>query len=85
MNPPMSPRQIGLLLEELCVDLGFCLRPDEKARLIHEPPANVDEFTDAVIRAEKIDPHTDIPTHLRREVKQRVTKYFRIGEDESVA
>ncbi len=49
MNSQMSPRQIELLLEELCVVLGFCLPPDANVRLMHEPPTDVDAFTDAVI------------------------------------
>jgi len=85
MNPPKSPRQIELLLEELCVDLGFCLPPDAQMRLIHEPPADVDEFTDAVIRAEGLDPHADIPTHLRRDVRQRVARCFTVRKDQHVA
>ena len=85
MNPPMSSRQIELLLEELCIDLGFCLPPDVQAQLIHEPPADVDEFTDAVIRAEGLDPYTGIPTHLRRDIRQRVTRCFKVREDEHVA
>ena len=85
MNPKTSQRRIDLLLQELCVDLGFCLPPDAQTRLIHEPPADVDEFTDAVIRAEGLDPNADIPTHLRRDIRQRVTKYFRVGQDDYVA
>ena len=85
MNPPASSRQIERLLEELCVDLGFCLSPEAQAPLIHEPPTDVEEFTDAVIRAEKLDPYTDIPTHLRRAVRQRVTKCFSARKDEHVA
>ena len=49
MNSQMSPRQIELLLEELCVVLGFCLPPEANVRLMHEPPTDVDAFTDAVI------------------------------------
>jgi hypothetical protein len=37
MDSPIPARQIELLLEELCVDLGFCLPPDAKAHLILKP------------------------------------------------
>ena len=78
----MSPPYVEALLAELCVALGFCLPPDEQARLRASAPADVDEFTDALIRAEGLDPHTDIPRHLRRDVRARVAEHFRKAEDE---
>ena len=78
----MSPRQIAFLLEELCVDLGFCLRPEAQARIQEKPEADVDSFTDAVIRAEGLDPQVDISLNLRRKVKAVVVKHFRAAENE---
>ncbi len=78
----MSPPQVEALLAELCVVLGFCLPPDEQARLRESPPNDVDAFTDAVIRAEGLDPHADIPRHLRRDMRARVAEHFRKAEDE---
>ena len=78
----MSPAQIEALLYELCVVLGFCLPPKEHLRFQSEPPADVDAFTDAVIRADGLDPYADIPLHLHRDVKARVAKHFRAAEDE---
>jgi hypothetical protein len=82
MERRLSPRQVEFLLEELCVDLGFCLPPDANAQLMREPPTNVDAFTDAVIRAEGFEPHAGIPKKLHRDVRNRVTKYFEQAEDE---
>ena len=81
MNFKMSPAQIDALLYELCVVLGFCLPPKEHLRFQSEPPADVDAFTDAVIRADGLDPYA-IPRHLRRDVRARVAKHFRDAEDE---
>ena len=81
MNVQLSPFQVESLLYELCVVLGFCLPPDEQARLLESPPTEVDAFTDAVIRAEGLDPYA-IPRHLRRDVRGRVVKHFRDAEDE---
>lgn len=81
MGSQMSSRHVELLLEELCVALGFCLAPDANARLRTEPPMDVDEFTDALIRAAGLDPSTDIPIHLRRDVRTRVADHFRRAED----
>jgi len=78
----MSPPQAEALLAELCVVLGFCLPPDEQVRLRESPPTDVDAFTDAVIRAEGLDPHVDIPRHLRRDVRARVAEHFRKAGDE---
>jgi hypothetical protein len=78
----MSPKQVAALLSELCVDLGFCLPPDKQAHLQNEPPIEVDAFTDAIIRAEGLDPYADIPLKLRRDVRARVTKHFGLAEDD---
>jgi hypothetical protein len=44
------------LLDDLCVGLGYCLPPDDKQRIIADPPPTIDAFTDAVIEAEGRDP-----------------------------
>lgn len=78
----MSSAQVEALLYELCVVLGFCLPPDAQARLRESPPTDVDAFTDAVIRAEGLDPHADIPLHMRTDIRARVAEHFRKAEDE---
>lgn len=44
-----------MVLDELCMVLGFCLGPAENARLCAEPPAGVDAFVETVIRSEGLD------------------------------
>jgi hypothetical protein len=63
----------GMLLDQLCVDLGYCLPPDERIRLIDDPPQTVDAFTDAVIAAEGRDPVL-IDKASRQEVRRVVAK-----------
>jgi hypothetical protein len=58
------------LLDELCVELGFCLPSREQARLLQSPPTDPDEFTNAVFAAEGMDPH--LFPDLRSEVSIRV-------------
>jgi hypothetical protein len=82
MEFQLSPKQVEALLYELGVVLGFCLPLDAKARLMQEPPADTDEFTDSVICAEGLDPHADIPLHLRRDIRARVAKHFKAAEDQ---
>jgi hypothetical protein len=47
---------VARLLNDLCVRLGYCLPPGDQQRLIDDPPTSVDEFTDAVVAAEGLDP-----------------------------
>ena len=82
MGFQLSPAQVEGLLDELCVVLGFCLPPGEQARLREFPPTDVDEFTDAVIRAEGLDSCADIPRRLRGDMRARVAEHFRKAEDE---
>ena len=74
MKPPLRPKQIAYLLEELCVELGFCLPPDEHARLQNWPPDDIDAFTDEVFRAEGVDPLAN--RQLRHQGRARVAKCF---------
>ena len=54
----LSPTKLKALLYHLCVKYGFCLRRDEYERLCADPPNEVTSFTDAVYRAEGLDPAT---------------------------
>jgi hypothetical protein len=69
-----NPSEIGLLLAELCVKLGFCLPPEEQATLEGSPPPGVDALTDAVLLAEGFDPQ-HIGAELRQQVRDVVAKY----------
>ena len=62
------------LLDELCVDLGFCLPPAEQAHLRQAPLVDVDQFTDAVFVAEGLSP--DEHKDLRSLVRVRVDRFF---------
>jgi hypothetical protein len=67
---------VEALLDELCVRLGVCLPPDAKEALVANPPGEVEAFTDAVIRAEGMDPVL-IDSGLRRSIREMVD--VRIG------
>lgn len=72
---PSKPVDVARLLDDLCVRLGFCLAPEERARLREMPPHDVDSFTDAVFRAEHMDPLLD--KQLRKRVREVVAQAFR--------
>lgn len=82
MNFKMALEKIHTLLTELCVVFGFCLPADAIARLKSDPPANADEFTDAVIHAEGLDPYAEIPLNMRRDIRNRVVRHFKDVENE---
>jgi hypothetical protein len=67
---------VDRLLDGLCVDLGFCLPPEEKDRLMTSPPNTAEAFTDAVFLAEGMDPLL-ADRHLWRQVRNRVREAFR--------
>jgi len=67
-------RRVQRLLDELCVDLGYCLPPVARDRLCREPSLDPNAFVDAVFRTEGLDPHPS--GRLRRQVKDKVTKPY---------
>jgi hypothetical protein len=61
------------LLNDLCVDLGFCLPAEASQRLIGWPDPDPTAFADAVFEAEGLaGPERDL--HLYREVRRRVAE-----------
>ena len=82
MSIKLTSPQVSNLLNELCVELGFCLSPSECARLENEPPNDIDLFTDEVFRSEGLDPHSDL--NLRRQVYSRISTHFKAAEDAAI-
>ncbi|UUW89848.1 hypothetical protein ABFU82_14210 [Nocardioides sp. WV_118_6] len=63
------------LLDDLCVRLGYCLSPDDQQTILGALPASVDDFTDAVIVAEGLDPLL-MATEQRQQVRRLVASAF---------
>jgi hypothetical protein len=78
MTHMLSPTELEWLLYDLCVKYGFCLKPDEYRRLCADPPSEVTAFTDAVYRAEGLDP-TTADRRVYRLVHDAVERAFRRG------
>jgi hypothetical protein len=74
----LSPTQLEALLYHLCVEYGFCLHPDKRRRLCADPPSGVTAFTNAVYRAEGLDPAT-ADQRVYRLVLGAVAEAFRRG------
>jgi hypothetical protein len=71
----LTPEQVDELLFDLCVDLGFCLRPEHNDRLMRDPPADVQSFARAVLVAEGMNPEKARPG-LIRAVEKRIELSF---------
>lgn len=72
----LTGRDVVVLLDELCLRLGFCLRRDQYQRLAADPPPNAREFVDEVFRCEGLDPEA-ADRHLYRQVRDIVVKAYR--------
>jgi hypothetical protein len=68
----MDPTEVRQLLDELCVDLGFCLPPSAKSQLEQEPPDQAEAFARAVFIAEGLNPDS-ADLHLFRQVRSRIS------------
>jgi hypothetical protein len=72
----LTDHEVLRLLDKLCIELGFCLPPAEIERLANDPPVDVLRFTDAVFRAEGLNPEL-ADRHLYRQVRDSVAQAFR--------
>jgi hypothetical protein len=55
----------------------LCLPPDDEQQIRDSPPDGLDDFTDAVMTAEGLDP--SLNKQLRRQVREVVVKWFARG------
>ncbi|GAA4078810.1 hypothetical protein [Actinomadura miaoliensis] len=73
-TPQLSPEEVASLLYDLCVELGFCLSPEDQAALRTSPPTDVDSFAEAVFQAEGMNPSAN--EHLWHQVRHMVARAF---------
>jgi hypothetical protein len=73
--------ELEYLLENLCVELGFCLQGEAYNRLIENPPPDIASYTDAVFRAEGLDPRL-ADRKLYSQVRTRVEQAFERASSE---
>ena len=77
----LDATEVESLLSKLCVDLGFCLSPEEENQLLKAPPIDVDTFTDTVFLAEGIDPEY-ADRQLYRRVRAIISQAFQKHHDQ---
>lgn len=78
VNDIPTADDIETLLEMLCVELGICLQGETYDRLVDSPPSSAAAFTDAVFRAQGLDPASNGKLH--RQVQFRVSQVFDRGD-----
>jgi hypothetical protein len=72
----MSPTEVRQLLDELCVDMGFCLPPLARSQLEQMPPGEADAFARAVFVAENLNPEV-ADRQLFHQVRDRIADAMR--------
>jgi hypothetical protein len=70
-------KEIRSFLDEICVDLGFCLPLQDIEKLVARKNYEVDEFVRELFLAEDMNP--DLELNLFRQVKRRFTDRFGSG------
>lgn len=72
----MKPTEVRVLLDKLCIELGFCLPPLIKHQLEQTPPDDANEFARVVFTAEGMDPDS-ADLHLFRQVRRYIAEAMR--------
>lgn len=74
-RPPKTMYEaLDFLLYDLCVDLGFCLPPEDNARICASESWDVDAFTAEVFRVEGMDPNEHLA--IERQMRSRFVEMF---------
>jgi len=68
------PEALDFLLYDICVELGFCLPPQDHARICATEVWDADAFTEEVFRVEGMDP--DEHLKWKREIRNRFIDMF---------
>lgn len=71
-------KSIENLLDNICVQLGFCLPPTEQEKIASQNSWQATEFAMAVISAEGLNPEYE--KKWVKEISSRFTSYFGSSE-----
>jgi hypothetical protein len=74
MTPRDERTRVRHLLEELCTELGFCSAARDPMRFLALVAQGADEFADAVLSAEGLDPKSE--KRLASQVQSLVRQHF---------
>ncbi|HEY3783903.1 MAG TPA: hypothetical protein VGL55_01325 [Steroidobacteraceae bacterium] len=73
----LSPMEVQSLLNKLCIDAGFYLRPQAQEKLRTDPPTDPTAITNAVFLAEGLNPEL-AERGLHRGVHEAVVNFWRL-------
>ena len=76
MHHQMYPARVEGFLHDLCVVLGICLDANQRQSLLDDPPAEIEAFADAAMRAEQLDPNNPKWANLRRRACEVCKPHF---------
>jgi hypothetical protein len=79
----LSPQQTRDLLAELCVKLGYCLRPTDQQTVEADPPTDPQAFTDLVMRLEGV--HSTDPGMVAPVLKRVLRTFERVAHARATA
>jgi hypothetical protein len=70
--------ELPWVLDELCVELGFCLPLHRRTEITASPPGTVNAFTDALFEAEGIDPTANqrLYVQVRDKIERRLGQWL---------
>jgi len=77
----LSEHETEILLDRLCIKLGFCLPPNAYQHLLENRPSDSKAFTNAVFVAEGFGDPATADRHLYRQVLAIVSDAFRESEE----
>lgn len=67
-------KELEYLLYDLCVDLGFCIPPNDAERIASTTALEADEFACLVIEAEGMNPEYE--KQWRRKIREKFIEKF---------
>src|SRR6266576_7116544 len=73
-SPKTMPEALDFVLYDICVDLGFCLPPEDNARICATESWDAETFTREVFRVEGLE--ADEHVTLKRQIHKRFTDMF---------
>ena len=73
-SPTTMQEALDFLLYDICVELGFCLPPEDHARICTTEFWDADAFTEEVFRVEGMDPNEHL--EWKRQIHRRFTEMF---------
>ena len=65
-------RNIEYLLKDICVDLGFCIPPNDQLEIMSADSWNADDFACQILKAEGMNPEYE--KQWRREIREKFIK-----------